>query len=96
MQPKEMVGFLVLINQLICKFNSLVGDILEEIFPAIASRVFHILPIEAIPSGPGTNTEVQIFYYLTTFIYTFYGQAINCVASFSISLLLKTKSFLPF
>lgn len=59
LQPKEMVGFLVLLNQLICKFNTLVHDILEEVFPAIAGRIFNIVPRDAFPSGPGTNTEVR-------------------------------------
>ncbi|PIA43073.1 hypothetical protein AQUCO_02000489v1 [Aquilegia coerulea] len=56
-EPKEMVAFLVLINQLICKFNTMVREILEEIFPIIASRVFHVLPRHAFPSEPGGNTE---------------------------------------
>ncbi|GAB4842638.1 hypothetical protein Ancab_012611 [Ancistrocladus abbreviatus] len=56
-EPKEMVGFLVLLNQLICKFNTSVHGILEEVFPAIASRVFGILPQDALPSGPGSNIE---------------------------------------
>ncbi|KAF8388722.1 hypothetical protein HHK36_025402 [Tetracentron sinense] len=71
-EPKEMVGFLVLINQLICKFNSLVGDILEEIFPAIANRVLHILPRDAFPSGPGSNTEeIRELQELQRTLYTF-------------------------
>lgn len=58
MQPKELVGFIVLINQLICKFNTSVQDILENVYPVIASRIFGILPRDTIPSGPGSNTEV--------------------------------------
>lgn len=58
LQPKEMVGFLVLLNQLICKFNISVHDILEEIFPAIAGRICNVIPKDAYPSGPGGNTEV--------------------------------------
>lgn len=58
MQPKELAGFLLLLNQLICKFNTGVQDILEEVYPAIASRVFNILPRDAFPTGPGSNTEV--------------------------------------
>ncbi|XP_026431323.1 exportin-T-like [Papaver somniferum] len=56
-EPKEMVGLLVLLNQLICKFNVLMRDILEKIFPIIASRVFDVLLTREIPSGPGSNTE---------------------------------------
>lgn len=52
------MGFLVLINQLICKFNTLVRDILEEIYPAVAGRIFNILPRDPFPSGPGSSTEV--------------------------------------
>ncbi|KAK9131413.1 hypothetical protein Sjap_011900 [Stephania japonica] len=71
-EPKEMVSFLVLINQLICKFNSLVGNILEELFPAIASRVFHVLPREGFPSGPGSNTEeIRELQELQKTFYTF-------------------------
>lgn len=57
-QPKEMVGLLLLLNQLICKFSTLVHDILDEVFPAIAGRILSIIPRDAFPSGPGTNTEV--------------------------------------
>ncbi|KAG9457317.1 hypothetical protein H6P81_001825 [Aristolochia fimbriata] len=71
-EPREMVGFLVLINQLICKFNTLVHDILEEIFPAIASRAFDILPRDAFPSGPGSNTEeIRELQELQKTLYTF-------------------------
>ncbi|XP_050384216.1 exportin-T [Argentina anserina] len=56
-QPKELVGLLVLLNQLICKFNTLFSDILDEVFPAIADRILKIIPIDAFPSGPGSNTE---------------------------------------
>ncbi|KAI4355426.1 hypothetical protein L6164_004202 [Bauhinia variegata] len=56
-EPKEMVGFLVLLNQLICKFNTLVHDILEQIFPAVAGRIFSVIPRDELPSGPGAVTE---------------------------------------
>ncbi|XP_019053873.1 PREDICTED: exportin-T isoform X2 [Nelumbo nucifera] len=71
-ESKAMVGFLILINQLICKFSTKVGDILEEIFPVIASRVFHILPRDAFPSGPGSNTEeIRELEELQRTLYTF-------------------------
>lgn len=60
MQPVEMVRFIVLLNQLLCKFSILVQDIVEEVFPVIASRFFHMIPAGAILLGPGTNTEVWI------------------------------------
>ena len=53
LQPKELVGFLVLLNQLICKFGTEVRDILESVYPVIASRAFSILPANDIPSGAG-------------------------------------------
>lgn len=59
LQPKEMVGFLVLLNQLICKFSTLVYDILEEVFPAIACRVFIAIRRVTDSAGPEANTEVD-------------------------------------
>ncbi|PIN02947.1 Nuclear mRNA export factor receptor LOS1/Exportin-t (importin beta superfamily) [Handroanthus impetiginosus] len=56
-EPKELVGFLVLLNQLICKFGTLVRDILEEVYPAIASRALSILPRSEMESGPGSCAE---------------------------------------
>lgn len=56
-EPKDMVDFLALINQVICKFGASLESILEELFPTIASRVFLILSNEAFPSGQGSNTE---------------------------------------
>ncbi|KAK4395062.1 Exportin-T [Sesamum angolense] len=56
-EPKELVGFLVLLNQLICKFGTGVGEILEAIYPVIASRAFNILPRSDIQSGPGGCPE---------------------------------------
>ncbi|KAG6395676.1 hypothetical protein SASPL_141800 [Salvia splendens] len=56
-EPKELVGFLVLLNQLICKFGTEVRDILESVYPVIASRAFNILPANDIPSGPGSCGE---------------------------------------
>ncbi|KAK3006945.1 hypothetical protein RJ639_016900, partial [Escallonia herrerae] len=71
-EPKELVGFLVLINQLICKFNTAVHDILEELYPVLASRIFNILPRDAFPSGPGSNTEeIRELQELQRTLYTF-------------------------
>lgn len=58
LQPKEMVGFLVLLNQLICKFNSSLCEILEEVYPVVAGRIFNIIPRDGFPSRPGAVTEV--------------------------------------
>ncbi|KAL6335409.1 hypothetical protein AAG906_029652 [Vitis piasezkii] len=71
-EPRELVGFLVLINQLICKFNTLVRDILEEIYPAVAGRIFNILPRDPFPSGPGSSTEeIRELQELQRTLYTF-------------------------
>ncbi|XP_051115538.1 exportin-T isoform X2 [Andrographis paniculata] len=56
-EPKELVGFMVLLNQLICKFSIKVSHILEDVYPVLASRVFSILPKDDIPAGPGGCTE---------------------------------------
>ena len=58
LQPKEMAGFLLLLNQLICKFNTMVADILEEIFPAVSDRILSVIPRDILPSGPDAVTEV--------------------------------------
>ncbi|CAA2996216.1 exportin-T isoform X1 [Olea europaea subsp. europaea] len=71
-QPKELVDFLVLLNQLICKFSAGVRDILEGVYPIIASRVFNILPRNEIQSGPGGNTEeIRELQELQRTFYTF-------------------------
>ncbi|XWS20068.1 hypothetical protein CRYUN_Cryun31cG0069800 [Craigia yunnanensis] len=70
-EPKEMVGFLLLLNQLICKFSTLVHDILEEVFPAIAGRVFNAIR-RADSSGPEANTEeIRELQELQKTLYTF-------------------------
>ncbi|CAL9121533.1 exportin-T isoform X1 [Musa acuminata AAA Group] len=71
-EPKDMVDFLVLVNQLISKFSTSVESILEEIFPAVASRLIVILSKDAFPSGPGCNTEeVRELQELQRILYTF-------------------------
>ncbi|XP_071731953.1 exportin-T-like [Rutidosis leptorrhynchoides] len=71
-EPKELVGLLVLLNQLICKFNTSVQDILENVYPVIAGRIFSILPRDTIPSGPGSNTEeIRELQELQRTFYTF-------------------------
>ncbi|KAI6691631.1 hypothetical protein NL676_028459 [Syzygium grande] len=71
-EPKEMASFLLLLNQIICKFNNLAHDVLEELFPAIAGRIFSIIPREAITSGPGANTEeIREIQELQQTLYTF-------------------------
>ncbi|KAL5156311.1 Exportin-T [Glycine soja] len=71
-EPKQMVGFLLLLNQLICKFNTLVHDILEEIFPSVAERIFSVIPRNGLPSGPDAITEeIRELQELQRTLYTF-------------------------
>ncbi|GMI77867.1 PAUSED [Hibiscus trionum] len=71
-EPKEMVGFLLLLNQLMCKFSTLVRDILEEVFPTIAGRVFSVIQRVADSSGPEINTEeIRELRELQKTLYTF-------------------------
>lgn len=71
-EPKQMVGFLLLLNQLICKFNTSVHDILEEIFPAVAERIFSVIPTNGLPSGPDAITEeIRELQELQRTLYTF-------------------------
>ncbi|KAL0463791.1 UNVERIFIED_CONTAM: Exportin-T [Sesamum latifolium] len=81
-EPKELVGFLVLLNQLICKFGVGVHDILEEVYPVIASRVFNILPKNDILSGPGSCTEeIRELQELQRTFFTF----LNVIATHNLS-----------
>ncbi|XP_027349625.1 exportin-T isoform X2 [Abrus precatorius] len=71
-EPKQMTGFLLLLNQLICKFNTLVHDILEEIFPAVADRIFSVIPRDGLPLGPDAVTEeIRELQELQRTLYTF-------------------------
>ncbi|CAA6664224.1 unnamed protein product [Spirodela intermedia] len=89
-EPKEMVEFLLLINQLICKFNTSVGGILEDIFPTVASRMFSILPKDGFPSAPGGNVEeIRELQELEKTLFTF----LHVVATHDLSsILLAPKS----
>lgn len=71
-EPKELLGFMLLLNQLICKFNAAVGDIMDEVYPAIAGRMFNILPRDPLPLGPGgNNEEIRELQELQRTFYTF-------------------------
>ncbi|KAA3479204.1 exportin-T [Gossypium australe] len=71
-EPKEMVGFLLLLNQLICKFSTLVRDILEEVFPTIAGRVFSAIQRVVDSSVTEANTEeIRELQELQKTLYTF-------------------------
>ncbi|GJS35095.1 exportin-T [Tanacetum coccineum] len=93
-EPKELVGFLVLLNQLICKFNTSVKDILENVYPVIAGRVFAIIPRDTTLSGPGSNTEeIRELQELQRTFYTF----LHVVATHDLSnvfLSLKSRAYL--
>ena len=80
------MGFLVLINQLICKFSTLVRDILEEIYPAVAGRIFNILPRDPFPSGPESSTEV-------TRLVNFIVQLVSIFISHVLGMLILCKLF---
>lgn len=81
-ETKELIGVLVLLNQLIGKFNTSVHDIVDEVFPAIASRVFSVLPQDAFPSGPGSNTEeIRELQELQRTLFTF----LNVIATHDLS-----------
>ncbi|KAF0908164.1 hypothetical protein E2562_022964 [Oryza meyeriana var. granulata] len=56
-EAKDMVEFLYLINQIICKFNSSANALLEDVFPAIASHLSVILSQDAFSNGLASNTE---------------------------------------
>lgn len=62
-----MADFLVLINQLISKFNISIAGILGDIFPTIVSRVFQLLPSDAFSFDPGYNTEVFLYFLIIGF-----------------------------
>lgn len=59
-----MVEFLVLVNQIICKFKSSASAILEEVFPTIASHLSVILSQDAFSAGPASNTEVMLIAFV--------------------------------
>lgn len=56
-----MVGFLVLLNQLICKFGTSLRGILDEVYPVVAYRIFKVIPRgDDSPSRSVTITEVFV------------------------------------
>ncbi|KAJ0241025.1 Exportin-T [Hirschfeldia incana] len=56
-QPKEMVGFLVLLNQLICKFSTSLSCILEEVYPVVAERIYGLIPKDGKSSPSPSRSE---------------------------------------
>lgn len=71
-EPKEMVGFLVLLNQLICKFSTSLRGILEEVYPVVAERIFEVIPIDGLLPPSGTVTEeMRELIELQRTLYTF-------------------------
>ncbi|KAL2651855.1 hypothetical protein R1flu_019983 [Riccia fluitans] len=56
-EPKDLVEFILLFNQLVNKFKVGMSTILQQVFPSVVGRVFALLPKEGLPEGPGTNTE---------------------------------------
>lgn len=86
-EPREMVEFLVLMNQLMSKFKSGIKDLVQELFPFIVGQIFAILPKEACPEGPGSHTEeVQELQELQRVYFTFLqGIAQNELSSIFLS-----------
>uniref|UniRef100_A0A803LDF0 Exportin-T n=1 Tax=Chenopodium quinoa TaxID=63459 RepID=A0A803LDF0_CHEQI len=81
-EPKELAGVIVLLNQLICKFNTKVLDIVDEVFPTIVARVFSVIPLDEIPCGPGSITEdVREKQELQRTLFTFF----NVIATHELS-----------
>ncbi|XP_008670571.1 exportin-T isoform X2 [Zea mays] len=88
-KAKDMVEFLVLVNQIICKFKSSASAILEEIFPTIASRLSAILSQDAFSAGPASNTEeMRELQELQRTLYTF----LHAMATHDLSAVLLTPS----
>lgn len=74
-----MVDFLLLVNQMISKFKTSVGSILEEVYPDIASRAFLILSQDAFQACPGGTTEVKLLTVLLDFFFFFFVNQILIV-----------------
>ncbi|XP_074583228.1 exportin-T-like isoform X2 [Curcuma longa] len=88
-EPEDMVDFLVLVNQLICKFSTSLEPILEDVFPAIASRLIEILPRDAFSAVPGCITEeVRELQDLQRTLYTF----LHVMANHNLSLVFIAPS----
>lgn len=60
LQAKDTEEVLILINQIICKFNSSASGLLEDVFPVIATHLSVILSQDAFSNGPA-RTEVNCF-----------------------------------
>ncbi|KAG8079756.1 hypothetical protein GUJ93_ZPchr0007g6191 [Zizania palustris] len=88
-EAKDMVEFLVLINQIICKFKSSASAILEDVFPAIASHLSVILSQDAFSNGPaGSTEEMRELQELQRTLYTF----LYDIATHDLSTVLLTPS----
>ncbi|XP_062187227.1 exportin-T-like [Phragmites australis] len=88
-EAKDMVDFLILVNQIICKFNSSASGILEDVFPTIASRLSVILSQDAFSAGPASNTEeIRELQELQRTLYTF----LHAMAAHDLSTILLAPS----
>ncbi|CAM6105358.1 unnamed protein product [Calypogeia fissa] len=91
-EPKDLLEFILLVNQLINKFKMGMSSILQEIFPAVASRIFTLLPKDGFREGPGMNTEeVRELQELQRCVFTF----LHVVTSNDLSLVLITPGSSP-
>lgn len=88
-EAKDMVEFLVLVNQIICKFKSSASAILEEVFPTIASHLSVILSQDAFSAGLASNTEeMRELQELQRTLYIF----LHAMATHDLSTVLLTSS----
>ncbi|KAG6542252.1 hypothetical protein Mapa_016380 [Marchantia paleacea] len=86
-EPKDLVDFILLINQLVNKFKFGMSNILQEVYPAVVGRVLTLLPKDGFPEGSGTNTEeVRELQELHRCFFTF----LHVVTSNDLSLVLIT------
>ncbi|XP_018457386.2 exportin-T isoform X3 [Raphanus sativus] len=93
-QPKEMVGFLVLLNQLICKFGTSLRGILDEVYPVVAYRIFKVIPRgDDSPSRSVTITEeMRELIELQRTLYTF----LHVMATHNLSSVFLTPKCEPY
>ncbi|RCV13949.1 hypothetical protein SETIT_2G387400v2 [Setaria italica] len=92
-EAKDMVEFLVLVNQIICKFKSSASAVLEEVFPTIASHLSVILSQDAFSAGPASNTEeMRELQELQRTLYTF----LHAMATHDLSTILLTPSCMQY
>ncbi|CAF1909603.1 hypothetical protein YC2023_016799 [Brassica napus] len=67
-----VLAFLVLLNQLLCKFSTSVRDILEEVYHVVAGRIYIVIPRDGFPSrSRAVSEETRKLIKLQRTLYTF-------------------------